>query len=139
MEALGPTFRIFAKPWNMRGLSEGFQGGAGDTHFTEMLCIMAAIVAVGVVLLLFERFVRNRHNRATYNSPNELFRELCRVHRLDRSSRRLMKRLAAERGLASPSFLFVEPEAFNLATLPATWEDYAEQVKQIHHQLFEAR
>jgi hypothetical protein len=138
MQALGPTFRIFAKPWNMRGLSEGFQGGTGETHLTEMMCVMAAIVAVGILLLLFERFFRNRRNRASYTSPKELFRELCRVHQFDRSSRRLLKRLAAERGLASPAFLFVEPECFNLATLPASWEDQSEHVELIHRRLFEA-
>ena len=40
-------------------------------------------------------FCRRFERLASYKSPAELFRESCRVHRLDRTSRRLLKRLAA--------------------------------------------
>jgi hypothetical protein len=48
-----------------------------------------------------------------------------------------LKRLAAEWEMTSPALLFVEPERFNTARLPADWQPSANQLERIRQQLFE--
>jgi len=62
---------------------------------------------------------------------------LCRAHGLDWSTRRLLKQLAAEWELTSPALLFVEPDRFNTSRLSVEWQDHAELLEHLRHQLFE--
>ncbi|MEX2091112.1 MAG: hypothetical protein WD971_00470 [Pirellulales bacterium] len=118
-------------------MSEGFRSvGIGDKAFETML-VTGGLLAVCLTLIFIGRYFRRFERLKSYNNLPELFRELCRVHRLDWSSRRLLKRLAAEWEMTSPALLFVEPERFNVARLPADWQQDANQLERIRQQLFE--
>jgi hypothetical protein len=98
--------------------------------------VAGAIIGVCVSLLLVGRYYRRFERLKSYDSPPELFRELCRVHQLDWSTRRLLKRLAVEWEMTSPALLFVEPERFNVSRLPTEWRENAARLEQLRERLF---
>ena len=67
---------------------------------------------VGLVLLQQSRWYQHR----------QLFSQLCRVHRLDRRSRRLLRQLESQLRLPFPAWVFVDPRclaaARKLADIP---------------------
>jgi hypothetical protein len=71
------------------------------------------------------------------DSPRRLFRDLCRAHRLPYRSRRLLRRLAAARGIAEPARLFVDASCFDTANLPEKLTPAADDVRLLRHRLFE--
>jgi hypothetical protein len=117
-------------------MSEGFRSVGFEDKAFETLVVGGIILAISLTLILVGRHFRRFERLKSYDSPPELFRELCRVHRLDWSSRRLLKRLAAEWEMTSPALLFIEPERFNAARLPADWQDRAARLAQLRQQLF---
>jgi hypothetical protein len=127
---------IFARTRDLRSMSEGFRSVGFDDKAWETLIVGGIILAIAVTLILIGRYVRRFERMKSYNSPPELFRELCRLHRLDWSSRHLLKRLAAEWEMTSPALLFIEPERFNVARLPEEWQDKTPQLEQLRHKLF---
>jgi len=128
---------LLARTRDLRSMSEGFRSVGFDDKAFETLMVTGAIVVICLTLLLIGRYSRRFERLKSYDSRPELFRELCRVHRLDWSSRRLLKRLAAEWEMTSPAFLFIEPERFNAARLPADWQPKAQLLEQIRQKLFD--
>jgi hypothetical protein len=129
---------LLARTRDLRSMSEGFRSVGFDDKAFETLLVTGILVAVSLTLLLVGRHFRRFERLKSYDSPPELFRELCRVHRLDWSSRRLLKRLAAEWEMTSPALLFIEPERFNAMRLPAEWQEKSHELEQLRHQLFGA-
>jgi hypothetical protein len=121
----------------LRGFSEGFRSRSVEDNAFEVFLVFGGLLLLCVVLLLVGRYARRFENLKSYDSPPELFRELCRAHGLNWSSRRLLKRLAAEWELSSPALLFVEPERFNTARLPAEWRDDEDRLESLRKRLFE--
>jgi hypothetical protein len=98
-----------------------------------LVSIAALLVAMAVIAY---RSSRRRNEEFTHDSPRHLFRELCRAHRLPLASRRLLKRLAAAHGVSDPAILFVNSTHFDAASLPASLQPSANQVKMLRNQLF---
>jgi hypothetical protein len=103
-----------------------------------VLLVITWLVAVPVVIWLVAGLFNRERRKRTIYSPKKLFKALCRAHRLDRSARRALTKLAAAAHIAQPATLFVSPEAFDahLATLKR-----ASQIalyKQLREQLFGA-
>jgi hypothetical protein len=135
--ALQTIFLLLARTQNLRGFSEGFRSRSVDDNALAVGLVACGLVLTCVVLLLVGRYARRFENLKTYDSPPELFRELCRAHGLNWSSRRLLKRLAAAWELPSPALLFVEPERFNPARLPANWQDDQDRLENLRQRLFD--
>jgi hypothetical protein len=127
---------LLARSRDLRSMSEGFRSVGYDDKAFETLLVTGIILFICIALLLTARYFRRFERLKSYDSPPELFRELCRVHRLDWPTRRLLKRLAAEWEMTSPALLFIEPERFNSARLPAEWQEKAAQLEQLRQQLF---
>jgi hypothetical protein len=72
------------------------------------------------------------------NSPKGLFHDLCRAHRLHTRNRRLLKQLAAARGVPNPAELFVEPKYFDAADLPQSLQSASSELRQLRHALFDS-
>jgi hypothetical protein len=99
----------------------------------QILTILTlAVVAVTAGLLL----ARMRSNFQT-DSKRGLFNELYRAHGLKASSRRLLKRLAAARGMKNPSALFVEPSHFEADSLPQALQYAVNELQLLRDRLFE--
>ncbi|HEY4235557.1 MAG TPA: hypothetical protein VGM76_19150 [Lacipirellulaceae bacterium] len=121
-----------------QGMGGGFRGENNQFDVSQMLVVVAVLASISAVLFLLDRWIRRRIRLKTYESPTELFRQLCRTHELDRSARRLLQLLASQWKLANPASLFVEPDYFRPEKLPADWYDRAPQLELLHRQLFEA-
>lgn len=93
--------------------------------------IVAAILAVIVVQL------RKRNDMTEHcDKPWKLFRELCRVHGLDRQSQRLLAKLAQARRFAQPAEVFVRPQAFMPESLPPGLKPRAAHFERLRQLLF---
>jgi hypothetical protein len=99
--------------------------------------ILAAVTLLVIVTVVWQTISRRRRRDFHYNSPQRLFADLCRVHKLNWSNRRLLKHLAAARGLKSPATLFVEPEHFDMTNVPATLKAAAADLRHLRHKLFD--
>jgi hypothetical protein len=104
---------------------------------TEITIIVSATVLF--LLVALSSYWRSRRQRLVFwhDSSSRLFRELCRAHRLNSASKRLLKRLASAREVSSAADLFVAPEYFELANLPATLKSSADDLRQLRHKLFD--
>jgi hypothetical protein len=102
----------------------------------QMLILFGLAALLAVAMFVWLRAVRGPQRHFTSNSPSRLFRELCRVHGLNFSTRRLLKRLAAARGLPSAALLFVEPEHYDTSNLPANLQPAASELQRLHDQFF---
>ncbi len=129
---------LFARTRDLREMSEGFRSVGYEDKAFETLVAGAIILAICVTLLLVGRYFRRFERLKSYDSPPELFRELCRVHRIDWADRRLLKRLAAEWEMTSPALLFIEPERFNAARLPEHWQEKSRRLEELRDRLFGA-
>lgn len=81
----------------------------GASSETMLLCMALAVATITTVCALSyatHRLVQRRRG----NSHSLLFAELCRIHGLDRASRRLLKWVARQRRLTQPARLFVDPQ-----------------------------
>ena len=106
---------------------------------TNQVLIGTAIIAAVILAVIVSRIVARRSKRAYLsNSPAKLFRELCAAHGLSLRSRRLLRRLAEFRGVASPAMLFVEPQHFETKNLSAELKASAHELRQLRTQLFDA-
>jgi hypothetical protein len=108
--------------------------GTGDSHYWILL---AAVALLAVVTVAWQRVGRRTSKGFCCDSDAKLFRELCAAHRLERSVRRLLKRLAAARQMSNPALLFVQPECFETTTLPALLTPSTKELQKLREQLFE--
>jgi hypothetical protein len=99
----------------------------------EILTVLTLLALLVTVILLL---VRLRSSFQT-DSKRGLFSDLCRAHRLKASSRRLLKRLAAARGLTNPAALFVEPGHFAPNNLPQALQYAGKELQLLREKLFE--
>ena len=103
----------------------------------DQLILVGAITAlVALIIVVLFRDSRGQPRHFVSTNAGQLFRELCRAHGIDRANRRLLKRLAAARGLASPALVFVEPKHFDPSDLPANLQSSASDFERLRSQLF---
>lgn len=129
-------FALLARTRDLRDMSAGFRSVGYEDKAFETLIAATIIISISVTLLLIGRYFRRFERLKSYDSPPELFRELCRVHRIDWLDRRLLKRLAAEWEMTSPALLFIEPERFNAARLPEHWREKSHRLEELRQRLF---
>jgi drug/metabolite transporter (DMT)-like permease len=103
---------------------------------TREVWIAAIIAMIGVVLLVLGYRYWNTPQRKLRRQAQQLYRELCRAHRLEWGSVRLLNKLVASHHLAHPAVIFVRPELFLPANLPPPLKRRAERVEQLRARLF---
>jgi len=101
------------------------------------LLILVAVTLLVVVTIAWQTISRRRRRDFAYDSPPRLFADLCRAHKLNWSNRRLLKHLAAARGLKCPATLFVEPDYFDMTNVPPVLKSSAAELRQLRHRLFD--
>ncbi|HEX4414163.1 MAG TPA: hypothetical protein VH107_11085 [Lacipirellulaceae bacterium] len=101
--------------------------------------LIFGVTAILLAIIALVQAVRARRARREFwhDSPKRLFQDLCRAHRLRPANRRLLKKIAAARGVEYASELFVEPRHFEEADLPATLAESTRDVRQLRHALFD--
>jgi hypothetical protein len=107
--------------------------GFDATHLWVVLGIVALIIGAAVAA-----YRSSRHRKSVFDvdSPAKLFRELCQAHQLSFRSRRLLKRLAAARGITDPARLFLEAQHFEAAHLPKKLQSAANEIRRLRDRLF---
>ncbi len=118
---------------NWRDTFNGVYFRSNTEEVWAIFIVMGVLVASAV---LWQLVTSRAFGRLPSNSPRGLFRELSRAHGLDRSGRRLLKRLAAARGVAPPALLFVHPECFGVEGLPDDLLDQATTIAELEQRLF---
>jgi hypothetical protein len=104
-----------------------------STHLWTLLSITALLIATAIVAY---RSSQRRKRQFTHDSPRRLFRELCRAHGLPLASRRLLKRVAAARGIPDPTMLFVISSHFDTTSLPENLRPKANEIRALRNQLY---
>ena len=112
-----------------------FRRRGADIEWTELLFPIAVIAFVAGTAWLLSRYLKLRKQRNA-DSPQVLFTELCRVHRLDWANQQLLRALANAHRLPSPAQLFVEPERFDVESLGNAFENRKRQVVALRSRLF---
>lgn len=105
-------------PWGhvvIGGLSRRVDTADGQTVLLWLTAAAAVITAVSLLCWFANRTVQRRRRY----SHAGLFGQLCRLHNLDRSSRRLLRRLAGRHKLSQPARLLVDPRWLDSAAAPA--------------------
>ena len=105
--------------------------------WSQMLLIAGAMALAIAAVVVWHRLTGRSSKNFSLNSPARFFNELSSTHGLKFSSRRLLKRLAAARGLANPALLFVEPKHFDTTNLPDDLKSSAGELRQLRMRLFE--
>jgi hypothetical protein len=101
----------------------------GAAQLLTILTFVALAITIGLLL------VRMRSSFQT-ESRRGLFNELCRAHGLKTSSRRLLRRLAAARGLRDAATLFVEPRYFESNELPDALQAVKAELQPLRDRIF---
>ncbi len=126
---------LWANQEVLNGLSRRFQRGGADVSVSHIVVLVVlALVAVGVWWAVGH--VGARREGHSYHSAPRLFRELCRVHELDWTSRRLLRQLARAHPLAPPARVFVEPRWFDAPHLPPDLQAARSQLAALKARLF---
>jgi hypothetical protein len=119
---------LLAQQGRIADMGRNFRGSNAQLSRDDLLIFSIGILAVACLLALLRRLAQGAPRRPV-NSPRRLFRDLCRLHGLDRGSRLLLVRLARYQKLDHPGRLFVEPERFepgNLGPLASKQQRYRE-------------
>ncbi len=107
------------------------------TFGTHEKIILGAVALLLAGTLIWQVIARRRQREFWLNSAPRLFHELCRAHHLDHASRRLLKRLAAARGVKPAAHTFVEPKYFDTTNLPPALKSSASEIRLLRHKLFD--
>jgi hypothetical protein len=121
-------FRVWGRFDNQR---PGF-GTAEWTVLIGALTLLMLIAATSYII------AKRRRSEFLHNSPKRLFHDLCRAHHLHMRNRRLLKKLAAARGVENAAELFVDPQYFDAADLPQALQSAESELRQLRHTLFDA-
>jgi hypothetical protein len=121
-------FRVWGRFDNQRA---GF-GVAEWSVLIGALTLLLAIVVTSYVV------AKRRRSEFLNNSPKRLFHDLCRAHQLHMRNRRLLKKLAAARGVENAAELFVDPKYFDAADLPQALQSTATELRKLRRILFDA-
>ena len=128
--------QLIAKHQESAGVWGRFDHQRADVGKIELILLIAVTLLLAGTLI-WQRISRRHQREFVCNSTSRLFSELCRAHRLDRSNRRLLKQLATALGLKYAALLFVEPEGFDMTSLPPALKSSASEIRQLRHRLFD--
>jgi hypothetical protein len=106
---------------------------SGDQTTLTWVAVGAGLAAVLLAAGYLAARLARRHGS---HSHAALFRQLCRIHHLDRASRALLRRVAAQYRIAQPARLFVDPRWLDSAARSATPPGSREHLSAIQSRLF---
>lgn len=98
-----------------RDLGSGFRGSNAKFDTKEIGLVLLACTAAVIVFWLLSKVAVWREGRGPFNDPKQLFKALCREHRLSRAQRHLLLELAGAASLPSPVEIFLRPDLVEAA------------------------
>jgi hypothetical protein len=138
LDQLALRFNLLAQRTRWEHMGDRFSGEHARLSGGEAMLIVGGGVLFILAIVLLHRAALDSHGRFAFasNSSRRLFGELCRAHQLGYARRRLLKRLAAARGLSNSALLFVEPQWFDTTNLPVDLTERADELERIRDDLF---
>lgn len=130
-----PGAWLLAQHDRLQGLSQRFQTGGYHVDAAHVAMFAAALLMLTIVLWRVTRSKRFSDEQPFHN-PRRLFLDLCHLHELDWSSRRLLWKLAQARGGDHPAQVFLEPSWLDAQQLPRGLATAAPAFARIQTQLF---
>jgi hypothetical protein len=101
--------------------------------------VLAAGMAVGVLIAwCYSRWSRTQREEDTGppHSPQKLFSELCKAHKLSAAQQRLLEWLAAERQLLQPALVFLDPILLESAIAHADSPNVRKRLSELRSRIF---
>ena len=127
---------LLARAGRLSHMGSGFRGRRARLETSDVLVGLAIIAGVSAVVWLLWYVNLRQQGGGKRSRPLMLFLELCRAHGLRFSERWLLWRLARAVRLRDPARLFLEPERFDTAGLPAVLRLRAAQLTRLRERLF---
>ena len=103
---------------NWRRLGDGLHRRGSRLDMEELLPYAIGLALIGLGIWGAAAWKKRNDASIPCDDPSKLFRELCNLHGIKGSNRRLLKRLAGAWKMEQPADIFVTPKAFELAQLP---------------------
>jgi hypothetical protein len=133
----GPQTSPHADVWS--AMRSSFHGEEARFSASDGVALLLFVLALAVGFWMLSRVLaRQDRRRRPYNNPRRLFRELARVHGLNRAERGLLADLASSRGIQPAARIFVEPLAFDTSALNARLQRRVDQIAELQRRLFAA-
>lgn len=96
---------------------------------------LASLAVMGLVVAVIQ-YRQRRQAARTLNSPTELWAELCRVHRLDKTDSLALRELAEARELEPAATVFVRADLWQLERDSAEIRHLRPQLQRLQEVLF---
>lgn len=109
-------------------------GQQADTA-AMVLWLGIALAAVGIVSVAVY-FAHRAAIRRRLNSHPRLFDALCKLHRLPRHQRILLRQVVRARNMAYPAQVFIEPGCLDVRTLPEPLRGSVAELGKMNKKLF---
>lgn len=127
---------LFADQQAIRNVMRGMQGRQTGVDTSGLATALLIFCLFFVCVWGFARVFIKSENGKIQSSPQALFRELCRAHKLTRSDWWFLLRLARHHHLDNPVFLFLEPQRLDPATCGEAWKNHAPRLFELQRKLF---
>ena len=136
MNAYFSGLTLLAQLSNWQRLGDGLHKSGSRTELADLIPIAIVLGVLAIVGYAAVKFYKRNDFSKPCNDANKLFRQLCFVHGLNGSSRRLLVQLADAWEMQNPATLFITPSAFRASELPDWLKGEAESIKQLAKKLF---
>ena len=127
---------LFADQQAIRNVMRGMQGRQTGIDTSGLATALMIFCLFFVCVWGFARVFIKSDFGTIKNSPQTLFRELCRAHKLSRSDWWFLLRLARHYRLNNPVFLFLEPQRLDPETCGETWNRHAPRLRELQQKIF---
>ncbi len=112
-----------------------FRRGGNGIEWTDLFLPAAIVIGVVGIAWLTTQYLKYRERRQT-TSPNVLFAELCKAHKLDWASQQLLRSLANAAHVPTPAHLFVDKSQFDIDQLGNRFKNKRTQIVALRDKLF---
>lgn len=117
-------------------LGDGLHRSRGRIDYSDLLPGFIAMAVIAAIIFAIVKYIQHNDLSKPCDNPNKLFREVCQIHGLDRSSQRLLWQLAHGLGYAQPAEVFIRPSAFEVNRLPEALRSEEARILELRERLF---
>lgn len=128
------TFVLLARRSRISDMGGRFRRGGSSIDPKQMWFFLAAMAALVIAAAIAARISTIR-SRPGYASPNRLFHQLCKAHKLRLRQKWLLWRLARWQRLQHPACLFLEPARFAPSNLGPSLIVHKDRFREIREHL----
>ena len=104
---------------------------------TILIACSGILLAIVCGIWFLSRLLKGEDGRRLFNSPRQLFRNLCGQHELSRTECRLLKQIARFQNIEQPASLFLQPEAFDIAARHPEFAQQMSLLRKLRARLFD--